>query len=178
MNRYQSYIHIGGKVTPKVADEIRGHISLELQADWGENTVSIDNVEELLTHIQKENGTLWFCGNEVPDGGAFEDLEEFLVENNIPFTRHTLAAHGYPNDVMEFRAGMEQVNENTCDDDGHPQMSIQVVRDILKDIQKTTENGESARGIVEDIQNTIKKFNVDYPEFDPLPKFEIDVNIS
>lgn len=161
-DKFATQITIGGTVTREVADRIRGLVSLELQGDWGENTVIIDTPEELLT-FRNEQGHLWFCYDEQPNG-EFNDLEAFLVENSIPFTRQHGPQFGYMGEVIEFRTGMEEPDMQYTDYDDRPQVDVEHVRDILEGMADLKKRG---------IKNRIEKFNFDHPTFDPLPKFEI-----
>src|SRR5690606_19447394 len=64
-------------------------------------------------------------------GGAFQDLEAYLVEQNIPFDRHTEAADGYDGEAVYFRPGMQEPACYSADQNGDPRVSVTEIRKAL-----------------------------------------------
>jgi len=163
--RFPTHISIGGKVERAIIPALIDAINTEeLQSDWGIGLPVLRSDKELLERL--EDGHLSFF-HEERAWGEFPDLEQFLVENGIPFNRSHSPRYEYDGELVQFRKGMETPASAVVNDNGTIMVEaqeIQRVRDILKNAQE-----------MEDVRKAIDELNTLCLEADiePLPPFEI-----
>ena len=166
-DRFPTQIRIGGQVNRAIIPELLGAINAEgLQSDWGSCLPDITSEEQLLEHM--EDGHLTFRDEERA-WGEFADLEQFLVENGIPFNRSHCPRYEYDGELVQFRTGMEAPAVAAANDSGVIVIEapeIQRIRDILK----TAQNMEDVRKAMDELNELCFEADIE-----PLPAFEIVV---
>ena len=164
-DRYPTKIRIGGPVKrERLAALIRTINAEGLQSDWGSCLPDITSEEELLKNV--EGGHLTYCDEERA-WGEFPDLEQFLVENGIPFNRSHSPRYEYDGELAQFRTGMKTpataaVNDNEVIVIEAPE--IQRIRDILK----SARNQSDVQRVIDELDNLCLEADIE-----PLPPFEI-----
>lgn len=103
--RIAAHIQIGGKVRRSVAEELCSVIATErVSLEWGGAQFSPGSIKELLA-ARHDNGdgllTLELYDDEA-SWGEFDDLEEFLREQKIPFIRYTEGKYEFDPEVVAF----------------------------------------------------------------------------
>lgn len=98
-------ISIGGNVLRKLVPGLLGAIDADgLKHNWGEPLLAW-TAERLLEQAADNDGLLWLCDEEAR-GGSFDELEEWLEENDIPFDRRSDAKFEYDGGIQYFRPGL------------------------------------------------------------------------
>ena len=99
-------IWIGGNIPETLVPDLcaaitDGGVALE----WGEGSFAPKTVQDLKTSL-RENDThtrlLCLCDDQA-SWGQFENLERFLHEHRIPFTRRTAGNAAYDPEIVEYR---------------------------------------------------------------------------
>ena len=163
--RFPTQIHIGGKVERAIIPALIDAINTEeLQSDWGIGLPVLRSDKELLERL--EDGHLSFF-HEERAWGEFPDLEQFLVENDIPFNRSHSPRYEYDGELAQFRTGMQApataaVNDSEVIVISAPE--IQRIREILKNAQ----NMEDVRKARDELNELCFEADIE-----PLPPFEI-----
>lgn len=105
-DRMAAEIWIGGKVPVELVPDLCATIGGEYVAlEWGDARFQPHTAEDLLQACREDHrgvGLLWLCHDEAR-WGEFEDLEGFLREHGIAFTRHTAARYEYDAETVEHR---------------------------------------------------------------------------
>lgn len=162
--RMTAEIWIGGKVPahlmPELCAKICAEISDGLFLDW-----------ILFSSITKEK--LFHLYDEQASPGKFNNLEAFLKEHGIPFTRRTDS--GVNSEIIEYRPGQDIVYI-PIDADGKPVIDASVLRPVdklltgaLEQLRHTNLLGtERMESILKDAQQQLR---AQLPP--PLESFEI-----
>lgn len=112
--RLAAEIRIGGKVRRSVALELCAVIATErISLDWGEAPFEPKTVDDLLAARVDHDDKLFVLRlyDDQASWGEFDDLEEFLRENDIPFVRHTEGKYDYDPEVVAFHPACGLVQE-------------------------------------------------------------------
>lgn len=126
--RIAASISIGGKVPRSLVPELCAALRNEnLSINWGDEPLQPFTEEDLLRYVR---GT-WLSGEDLEaNWGEFPDLENFLRDHGIGFSRETQAGV-YNAEVEEYRPGWPKA-ETFCTDVDHKQtVLVQDIRDIL-----------------------------------------------
>jgi hypothetical protein len=124
-------IQIGGPIPRSLVPELLTRIKDEgLRWDWCGDAVSATTPEELLEELQRHNCETLNVGDDAALGGAFPELEEFLVRQGIAFNRHSDAKYEYDGEVVFFRYGMEGPGWVRATQDGQPVVLLDGLRPV------------------------------------------------
>ncbi len=113
-DRMAAEIWIGGPIPEPLVEALCGHIRDEaLSLDYGEASFEPRAAEELLEAAAENDGLLRLCDDEVAYG-EFTDLEPWLQEHGIPYTRRSDGKYEHDPVVVEFRpeSGLHECTAN------------------------------------------------------------------
>ncbi len=154
--------------------------------EWGSRGIEMDTEEHLLECL--ENGHLHFMDDEARNG-EFEDLENFCVQNGIPFNRRSATDGTYDPELVWFRADMNEPDCVGIDSDGNPVVkrldvvgARNMLANMLDGVPKPTSDyfnsagmvypplDDNRRAMLDRVLEMLNKACVTAP---PLPRFEI-----
>ena len=125
-DRFWAKISIGGDVPESLLEDLYNNIV---------DDIGVDSVKD-----DKQTYKSWFKEQlqnnilDFEDGeacyGRFEDLEAFLIDNDIPYIRESSAYGEFSPEVVYFN-GKEMVTQE-ANQDGVPIISVQTVKDWCK----------------------------------------------
>ncbi len=174
-DRMAAEIWIGGPIPEPLVEALCGHIRDEaLSLDYGEASFEPHDAEELLRGAAENDGLLRLCDDEVA-WGEFRDLEGWLQEHGIPYTRRSDGKYEHDPVVVEFRPE-EGLHEMVADKALRPVIPVSEVRDaanILRtaaDLMRENSFVQGARQVslaFDKLQEALP------PELPPLPPLEI-----
>jgi len=176
--RMAAEIWIGGQLSTKQAEELRGAINDEwVSLQWGGGQFRPAGPRDLLQASVEHDDVqlLWLC-NDQASWGEFADLEAFLQAHEIPYTRRSEAGGGYNGEIAEYRPPDDPVHM-PVDSDGNPTVHVDTMRDVAKSLDDAMELLESRE--VRKAKVRLKKVRAALhehlpPEVPPLPSFEIE----
>jgi hypothetical protein len=105
-DRMAAEIWIGGKVPTSLVPALCAAIGDEgVSLEWGDAPFRPTTAEDLGQAL-KENDRgvrlLWLCDDQA-GGGVFEELEAFLQEHGIAYTRQSTGRYEFDPETVEFR---------------------------------------------------------------------------
>lgn len=164
-DHFPTRIFIGGPVKRSLIPQLIQVINVEdLQDEWGRSFLPLKSEDELLKYTHK--GHLYFCDEERL-WGAFELLEKFLVEKEIPFDRSHSPRYETSGEIVQFRKGMKSpapsMTDATCTILVYV-TEVQKIRDRLK----CSQTKKNILKIIKELDNLCSDADIE-----PLPKFEI-----
>ena len=127
--RMAAEIEIGGKIAVGLVPElcrIIGQAGVGLE--YGSYNFRPASAEDLLAARRDTDDVLLLIDDQ-SRWGEFPDLEAFLREHNIPYTRRTEPKYEYDGELVEFRPGSEPV-VITTNAAGHPVVSASVLAEV------------------------------------------------
>ncbi len=176
--RMAAQIWIGGRLSANQVDELCGVIATEgVSLDWGDSQFCPSNPQDLLQARDEHDDSqvLRLCDDQA-SWGEFNDLESFLQEHAIPYTRQSEAGGGYNGEVVEYRPPADPV----CipvDANGSPTVDVEAMRRVAKALDVALQRldaGEVCKAVLRlkrARQSLCKRLPPDIP---PLPSFEIE----
>ena len=173
--RIGAEIWIGGQLKREQVEAFCAAISGQhVQLEFGGGYVTPETAEHLQEAIEELNGTpvLYFC-DEMASWGEFSELEAWLEEHGVPYTRGTSSSDCYDGELVEFRPGRELVTLPT-NANSQPIANIETVERgwfLLKEAQQLLDSGKNARPVISIAIDELAR--VLPPELPPLPPFEI-----
>jgi hypothetical protein len=175
--RMAAEIHVGGKITPELAEELCGCLrTAGVQPEYGSGHFEPQNASELLQ--AKDGDHLRFYDDEAT-WGEFADLEEFLEEHGIPFDRYSDGKYEYDCEVKRFRPeiGVSICVTNKSGLSMVEAVSLKPVERALKRLPVEFKNkGLSMAGLWKRIERIEKLLRKKLPDEMPrLPPFRIIV---
>ena len=104
-NRMAAQIWIGGTLSANQVEELCGAITTEgVLLEWGEGPFCPKTPRDLLqASIEHNHGRALRLCDDQASWGEFADLESFLQEHAIPYTRHGESGDGYNGEIVEYR---------------------------------------------------------------------------
>jgi hypothetical protein len=107
-DRIAAEIWIGGKVPTYLVPDLCTAIGNEgVSLEWGDAPFCPSTAEDLTAALRENNHgvrLLWLCDHEA-GGGVFEELEAFLQEHDIAFTRQSTGRYEFDPETVDFRPG-------------------------------------------------------------------------
>jgi len=174
-------IWIGGKVTASLVPGLcsaiaQQHVSLE----WGDSPFCPTTPEELLEACRENEQDvrlLWLCDDQAR-GGEFEELEQFLREQRISFTRRGDGKYEHEPLIAEYRPqeGLFVLSANNLGEAVIPAYELAAVETSLAEAVQLAHGNEKERAwpMVESaLQGLREKLP---PKLAPLEPFEIVPN--
>jgi hypothetical protein len=99
-------IWIGGKIAASLVPGLCAAIAKEyVSLEWGDSHFRPSTADELLAACRENEQDvrlLWLCDDQAR-WGEFEDLEQFLREHDIAFTRRSDGRYEYEPAIAEYR---------------------------------------------------------------------------
>jgi hypothetical protein len=176
--RMAAQIWIGGRISENQANELRGAIDAEgVSLEWGDGQFCPRTPQDLLQARDEHDDSqvLRLCDDQA-SWGEFNDLESFLQEHAIPYTRQSEGGGGYNGEIVEYRPGSDPV----CipiDATGSPTVDMDAMRRVAKAMDiaiRRLDAGEvckAALRLKRARQSLCKRLPPDSP---PLPSLEIE----
>ncbi len=126
-------IHIGGRIAKRIVPDLCANIENQhVATEWGDAPFKPTTERDLLGACT--DGVLWLCDTEAR-WGEFADLEEFLRENDIAYTRQTAGRYEYNPEIVEYRPGSDPVVLTTLAS-GEPIVPVSALVDVTKAIER------------------------------------------
>jgi hypothetical protein len=130
-DRMAARIEIGGDVPEQLVDEL---VSLIVDSgagfEWGERT----DEEETRAAIEAAvagSEPLALTDDEAT-WGRFEPLEDWLIEQRIPWRRHSSAKYEYDAEIVWFLPGMEEPETVAANEDANVLVPLDDLRGLLE----------------------------------------------
>jgi hypothetical protein len=99
---------IGGKVPTSLVPALCAAIGNEgVSLEWGDAPFRPSTADDLRQALRENNHAvrlLWLCDDQA-GGGVFEELEAFLQEHNVAYTRQSTGRYEFDPETVEFRPG-------------------------------------------------------------------------
>lgn len=169
-DRMAAEIWIGGSIPESLVDELCGHIRDEgVSVDDDESPFEPHTAQELLAAATANGNLLRVFANEVANG-EFSDLEDWLLENSIPYTRKSDGKYEHDPVVVEFRTeeGLYEMVANKALEPVVTASSLEPIRckletamDLLGRAAKAREEGQAMPRDVLASGNRLVKDTVD-----------------
>ncbi len=180
-DRMSAEIWIGGAIPTSLVKDLCGYIrSEDLSLDYGEESFEPYTAADLLKGTPR-GGALRLCSDEVA-WGAFQDLEDWLRENNIPYTRKSDGKYEHDPEVVEFRPE-EGLHECIANKALEPVVSVEKIRKAVATLRTATEflagghdqirqGASKTEAAIYQLQEALP------PELPPLPPFEVEPDVT
>ncbi|NQU21009.1 MAG: hypothetical protein HQ567_06965 [Candidatus Nealsonbacteria bacterium] len=176
--RLVAQIWIGGRLSANRADELCGAISAEyVSLEFGDGQFCPNNPQDLLqARVEHHDSRVLRLCDDQASWGEFADLESFLQEHAIPYTRQSEAGGGYNGEIVEHRPPDDPI----CipiDANGSPTVDVDAMRRVAKAIDialRRLDAGEVCKAVLRlkrARQSLCRRLPPDIP---PLPSFEIE----
>jgi hypothetical protein len=176
--RMAAQIWIGGRLSANQADELCGAIATEgVSVEWGGGQFSPSTPQDLLQARDEHDDSqvLRLCDDQA-SWGEFNDLESFLQEHAIPYTRQSEGGGGYNGEIVEYRPGSDPV----CipvDANGSPTVDVEPMRRVAEALDvaiKRLDAGEVRKATLrlKRAQQSLREQLP--PDIPPLPSLEIE----
>ncbi len=179
-DRMATEIWIGGPIPESLVEEFCGVLRTEsLSLDYGEAPFEPQDAKELLEGAAGNAGLLRLCHDEVAYG-EFSDLESWLQEHDIPYTRKSDGKYEHDPVVVEFRPE-SGLHTCTADKGLEPVVSVKPLRKVVRRLQAAMavpakKKPKKARKQVKRALKLLTRHMP--PELPPLPPLEIVVDTS
>ncbi len=176
--RMAAQIWIGGKLSPDQADELCGAIAAEdVSLEWGGGQFSPSSPEDLLqARVEHHDSQVLRLCDDQASWGEFNDLESFLREHAISYTRHGESGSGYNGEIVEYRPG----SDPACvpvDANGSPTVDVAAMRRVAKDLDTVLEqlDADAVRKAASRLKKARQSLGKQLPpDIGPLPSLEIE----
>ena len=176
--RLAAQIWIGGRLSANLADELRGAVIAQyVSLEFGDGQFCPDNLKDLLqASVEHHDGRALRLCDDQASWGEFADLESFLQEHTIPYTRHGEGGGGYNGEIVEYRPGTDPVC-TPVDANGSPTVDADAIRRVAQSLDTALEQLDA--GAVRKATLRLKRARRSLrkqlpPEIPPLPSFEIE----
>jgi len=136
-DRMAAEIWIGGSIPESLVDEFCGHIRDEgVSVDDDESPFEPRTAQDLLEAATANGNLLRVFANEVANG-EFSDLEAWLQEHDIPYTRKSDGKYEHDPVVVEFRPE-EGLHEMIANKALQPVVPVEPLRKVVRRLQAAT----------------------------------------
>ncbi len=180
-DRMAAEILIGGEILSSQVEDLCGHIRDEgLSLQYGGAPFVPLIATDLLRAVDDgdgPDGVLRLCATEVA-GGAFQDLEDWLREHDIPYTRKSDGIYEYDPEVAEFRPeqGLYRWPANKALEPVVPASPVREAANMLTEAWRLLREAPfmQVQQIIDQLtQATAKLTEVLPPDWPPLPPLSI-----
>lgn len=177
-------IRIGGKIPQSLAPELcreigNAYVSLE----WGDPAFCPNSAADLMAARREVDGVLLLelCDDQARFG-EFEELEAFLQEHGIAYTRQSDPKYEHDGELLEYRPGSEP-DLFTTNAVGQPVVPASALSEVEAALTETLEQlakGPGCEGAaIEPAQRARQLLREQLPPpVPPLEPFEIDTGES
>jgi len=178
-DRMAAEIWIGGKVPMSLLPALCAAIGDQgLSLEWGDGPFRPSRAEDLDQALRENDHAvrlLWLCDEEA-GGGVFEELEAFLREHEIAYTRQSTGHYEFDPEVVHFRPGHPLASQAT-NAAGEPVALVSELTPVVELL--TTATTPSAAGSAADPWSLVKTARQLLqqqlpPALPPLETFEIE----
>jgi hypothetical protein len=177
-DRMAAQLWIGGRLSAKQAEELCGVIADEgASLDWGDSAFRPSTPQDLIQACDENDDSRVLClCDDQASWGEFADLESFLQQHAIPYTRHGEGGGSYNGEIVEYRPGSDLIRISV-DADGSPTVDIDAIRRVAKGLDVALQRLDT--GQVRKATRRLKKARQALckqlpPDIRPLPSFEIE----
>ncbi len=174
-DRMAAEIWIGGSIPESLVEELCGHIRDEgVSVDYGEASFEPHTARDLLEAATTDSDLLRLCDDEVANG-EFPDLEDWLLENSIPYTRKSDGKYEHNPVIVEFRPeeGLHECIANKALEPVVPVEDVREAADLLKTAADLLRENSFVQGAVQ-VSRAFDKLQEALPrELSPLPPLTI-----
>jgi hypothetical protein len=173
-DRISAEIWIGGNIPEAIVPDLCAAITDEgVALEWAESSFQPKTVGDLRTSLRENDKhvrLLWLCDDQA-SWGQFENLERFLREHQIPFTRRTEGRYEYDPEIVEYRPvyGAITLAANHAGQPTVVAADLEPVEHLLDVAIKLAET-DSGANIVSLMQTALKLLREQLPR--PLPPLE------
>ena len=135
-DRMAAEIWIGGKIPMSLVAALCAAISDEgVSLEWGDapfRPSTADDFRQALRADDRGVYLLWLCDEEA-GGGVFEELEAFLREHEIAYTRQSTGHYEFDPEMVHFRPGrpLDSLATNAAGQPVVPASELPPVADLL-----------------------------------------------
>jgi len=135
-DRMAAEIWIGGKIPMSLVPALCAAISDEgVSLEWGDapfRPSTADDFRQALREDDQAARLLWLCDEEA-GGGVFEELEAFLREHEIAYTRQSTGHYEFDPEMVHFRPGrpLDSLATNAAGQPVVPASELTTVADLL-----------------------------------------------
>jgi hypothetical protein len=176
--RMAAQIWIGGRLSANLAAELRGAINTEyVSLEFGDGQFCPDNLKDLLrASVDHDDSRVLRLCDDQASWGEFADLESFLQEHSIPYTRQGEGGGSYNGEIVEYRPGTDPVC-TPVDANGNPTVDVDAIRRVAKSLDTALEqlNADAVRKAALWLKRARRSLRKQLPpEIPPLPSFEIE----
>jgi hypothetical protein len=165
-DRMAAEIWLGGKLPRELLPEFP--IS-DLRLDW-DGTPFDWTTEAGILAARDEEGLLHFADCEVA-WGEFQELEDFLREQALPFRRHSSGKYGYLPELVEFRPDLDQELSTLATDQREPLIATSALAPVLAKMAALRALSDAQVEVWQQLFDELSKLLP--PTLPPLPPFEI-----
>ena len=177
-DRMAARIWIGGRLSVGQAEELCGAIADEgVSLDHGDKAFRPSTPQDLIQACnENDDGRVLCLCDDQASWGEFAELESFLQEHEIPYTRHGEGGGSYNGEIVEYRPGSDPVC-TTVDANGSPAVDTDAIHRVARaldvalrrldagDMRRATRWLKVARhSLREQLPSAVQ----------PLPSFEIE----
>ena len=179
-DRMAAEIWIGGSIPESLVEEFCGVLRTEsLSTEYGGEPFEPQDAKALLEGAAENGGLLRLCHDEVADG-EFSDLESWLWEHDIPYTRKSDGKYEHDPVVVEFRPE-SGLHACTANKGLEPVVPVKPLRKVVRRLQAAMavpakKKPKKARKQVKRALELLTRHMP--PELPPLPPLEIVVDTS
>ena len=172
-------IWIGGNVPESIVPDLCAAITDEdVALEWGESPFQPRTTGDLETSLRENDNLerlLWLCDDRA-SWGKFENLERFLREHQIPFTRRTEGRYEYDPEMVEYRPAFGEI-ALAANHAGKPTVvaaKLEPVEHLLDAAIKLAQT-DSGANIVSLMQTALELLRAQLPRrLPPLEPFSIE----
>jgi len=135
-DRMAAEIWIGGKVPMSLVPALCAAIRDEgVSLEWGDAPFRPSTADDLRQALREDDHAvrlLWLC-NDQAGGGVFEELEAFLREHEIAYTRQSTGHYEFDPEMVYFRPGhpLAPLATNAVGQPVVPVSELTLVADLL-----------------------------------------------
>ena len=177
-DRMAARISIGGKIPGCLVADLCGQIRGVASLEYGCEPVEPQTAKDLMEALEDQGGgvRLLVLYNEEASWGEFADLEQFLRDNEIPYTRHSDGKYEYDPCIVEYRPGRDLV-ELAANKSLEPVVLVSDAQKILGQLDEAAKHDHhrrtgAAEAALMKARRMLRKLLP--PELPPLESFEID----
>jgi hypothetical protein len=147
-DRMAAQIWLGGKITKSVVPALCAAIGDQgISLEWGDAQFRPSTAEDLGQALREDDRgvrLLWLCDDQA-GAGVFEELEAFLREHEIAYTRQSMGHYEFDPETVAFRPGHPLAPQatNGAGEPVVPASELASVADLLAAVTDQSESGSA-----------------------------------
>lgn len=156
-DRMAAQIWIGGKVPMSLVPALCAAIDAQgVSLEWGDTQFRPSTAEDLDQALREDDHgvrLLWLCDDQA-GGGVFEELEAFLREHEIAYTRQSMGHYEFDPETVDFRPGHTLASQAT-NGAGEPVVLAAELAPVAELLAAAVDRSESSSAV--DTWSLVKK---------------------